>query len=99
MSLQDFLALADAAVPFLALALLLIAVVLAINALGRRLERHDAWLERLDVRVGNLHKQRDIEWRKSLQIGPPSLSQAKTTEVSEEMLLTLNQKVKKGDEP
>lgn len=56
--------------PFVALAALLAAMVLAINALGRRLERHDQWIELLDVRVGNLDKSRKATWVRLLQRGP-----------------------------
>lgn len=53
--------------PFLALGALLAALVLAINMLGRRLERHDEWLALLDVRVGNLDKDRKATWARRLQ--------------------------------
>jgi len=53
--------------PFLALGALLAALVVAINMLGRRLERHDEWLSMLDVRVGNLHKDRKETWARELQ--------------------------------
>lgn len=57
----------EAFAPFLALAALLAALVLAINMLGRRLERHDEWLALLDVRVGNLDKDRKATWARQLQ--------------------------------
>jgi hypothetical protein len=62
--------------PYLALAVFLALVVLAINLLGRRLEKHDEWLAQLDVRLGNLHKERAASWAQSLQrpypeAGPP----------------------------
>jgi hypothetical protein len=53
--------------PFLMLAALLAALVIAINMLGRRLERHDAWLALLDVRVQNLDKDRKATWVRRLQ--------------------------------
>lgn len=53
--------------PWLSLAALLAAIVLAINVLGRRLERHDIWIERLDVRLGNLDKDRKATWARELQ--------------------------------
>jgi hypothetical protein len=56
--------------PFLALAALLAAMVVAINALGRRLERHGQWLDRLDVRVGNLDKDRKATWTRRMQVSP-----------------------------
>jgi hypothetical protein len=57
----------EAFAPFLALAALLGALVFAINLLGRRLERHDEWLNMLDTRVGNLDKDRKATWAKELQ--------------------------------
>lgn len=53
--------------PFLALGALLAGLVVAINMLGRRLERHDEWLALLDVRVGNLDKDRKATWARKLQ--------------------------------
>jgi len=55
--------------PFLALALLLAAIVLSINRLGRHLEKHDHWLARLDLKLGNLHKDRKATWARELQFG------------------------------
>ena len=65
----------EALAPFLALAALLAALVLAINALGRRLERHDDWIRLLDVRVGNLDKSRKATWARLLRhpLVPPPL--------------------------
>lgn len=68
--------------PYLALAALLAAIVIAINTLGKRWERHDAWLTALDARVGNLDKDRKATWARHLQrpyadtapaIAPPPL--------------------------
>jgi hypothetical protein len=61
--------------PFLALGALLAVMVLAINALGRRLERHDEWIARLDLRVGNLDKSRKATWARLLRhpLVPPPL--------------------------
>lgn len=56
----------EAFAPFLALALMLATLVIAINTLGRRLERHDDWLRMLDVRLHNLHKQRQATWARRL---------------------------------
>lgn len=53
--------------PFLVLGMLLAALVLAINTLGRRFERHDEWLSLLDVRVQNLDKDRKATWARKLQ--------------------------------
>lgn len=58
-------------------ALALAALVCAVNALGRGFERHEAWLARLDLRVENLHKAREAERRRSLQL-PPSAALAAT---------------------
>lgn len=57
----------DHLVPFLALAAMLAAVVIAINIIGRRLERHAEWLALLDLRVENLHKDRKATWARELQ--------------------------------
>lgn len=70
--------------PFLVLAAMLAALVVAINALGRRFERHDDWLRMLDARVGNLDKSRKATWARRLRrpygaeptepaLGPPPL--------------------------
>lgn len=56
--------------PLLALALLLAAIVVAINILGRRLERHANWLAALDARVDNLHKDKRATWARQLQLRP-----------------------------
>ncbi len=79
-------------------------VVLIVNRHGRRLERHRLWLERLDLRVGNLHKDRSAQHVRSLQIRlpqspkePPPLSEAKTIEVTETMLLTIQRESEKKD--
>jgi hypothetical protein len=60
----DFL---EALAPFLALAALLAALVLAINTLGCKLEKHAEWLSMLDARVGNLDKDRKATWARKLQ--------------------------------
>ncbi len=62
-NLGDFV---EAFAPFLALAAMLAVLVLAINTLGRRFERHDDWLRALDARVGNLDKNRQATWAKQL---------------------------------
>lgn len=77
--LADFL-------PFLALAAVLAAIVVAVNVLGRRLSRHDAWLAAIDARVGNLDKDRRATWARRLQrpfgepppLVPPPLPHAPT---------------------
>jgi len=66
----DFL---KAFAPFLALAALLAAMVVAINTLGRRLEKHAEWLRLLDVRVHNLGKDRTATYARHLArpfVGP-----------------------------
>jgi hypothetical protein len=74
--------------PFVLLAVFLALVIAVINVHGRRLERHQDWLRQLEGRVTNLHKQKRDAYVQSLQI-PPPLSEARTVEVSEEMLNTL----------
>lgn len=56
----------EAFAPLLLLALLLAAMVVAINMLGRRLERHAEWLNLLDIRLGNLDKDRKATWARQL---------------------------------
>jgi hypothetical protein len=77
----------EALAPFIALACLLAAMVLAINALGRRLERHAQWIERLDVRVDNLHKSRTATWARLLQrpplVPPPLPPRAPTIDATD----------------
>lgn len=81
-------------------------VVVAINIIGKRLDKHDVWLgqvdealHKLDLRVGNLHEDRRRRYVQSLQtIRPPPLDGAKTVEMPEELRLTLEQTIKKGDE-
>ena len=99
----------EALAPLIALAGFIVLLVVVINLHGRHLERHQEWLRKLDVRVGNLHKKRDEEWRRSLQLQrpplapgePPPLSEANTIEVTDEMLVTLklqSQKRKDSDD-
>ncbi len=42
-------------------------MVVAINVLGRRLEKHGEWLGLLDVRVQGLTKDRKATWARELQ--------------------------------
>ena len=67
--MDDFLStrFLDHLLPFLALAALLAAIVVAVNVLGRRLERHAEWLLMLDAKVGNLQKDRKATWARQLQ--------------------------------
>lgn len=55
--------------------LLLAALVLAVNRLGRKFGKHDALLYLLDVKVGNIHKDREATRVRKLQhpIVPPPL--------------------------
>lgn len=78
--------------PALALAAFLVTLVVIINIIGRRTDRHAEWLRRLDLSVGNLHKSREASRVQSLQLPrtePPPLDGAKTTEIDEEHLLTI----------
>jgi hypothetical protein len=50
------------------LLLVLVTVIATLGILGPRLRRHAVWLERLDLRVGNLHKEREAAYVRSLQI-------------------------------
>ena len=50
--------------------LLLAAIVLASNMLGKRLDKHHDWLARLDIKLGNLHKDRKATWARELQHQP-----------------------------
>jgi hypothetical protein len=61
------LAFFEAFFPFLALAALLATLVVAINMHGRRLDKHSDWLTALDVRLQNLHKQREATWARVLR--------------------------------
>jgi hypothetical protein len=58
-----------------ALLLLLGCLVLAINWQGRKLHKHDALLYLLEVRVGNIHKDREATRVRKMQhpIVPPPL--------------------------
>ena len=92
----------DALMPYLLVGSFILLIVLAINVLGKRLEKHDQWLHRLDLRLQNLHKEKRQAYLQSLQAppgndnaGPPPLSEAKTLEVSEEMLETLVRQTRK----
>lgn len=77
----------EALSPLLALAVLLAAIVWAINHLGRRLERHGQWIERLDVRVDNLDKDRKASWTRRLQrpplVPPPLPGRAPTIDATD----------------
>lgn len=80
------------------LALLLALLVVAINIHGRRLEKHAAWMRVLELRVENLHLTRERNYVRSLQtIRPPPLSEARTIEVSEDMLRTLKRDTREDE--
>lgn len=61
--------------PVVALLGLLGVIVLAINQLGRHLKKHDEVLALLDIRVGNIHKDREATRVRKMQnpIVPPPL--------------------------
>lgn len=65
--MQQLLSFIEEFAPLLALAVMLATLVCAINALGRRFERHDDWLRMLDARVENLTKDRKATWARKLQ--------------------------------
>ncbi len=56
----------EAFAPWLMLAAMLVAIIIAINGLGRRFERHDDLIRALDARVGNLDKSRKATWAQKL---------------------------------
>jgi hypothetical protein len=98
------MALFEALFPFAIVFLLFVTLIVALNLQGRRLRKHDEWIHLLDVRVDNLHQAKREAYQRSLQTqapSPPSLSLAKTTDVSDEMLLTLKVRSRKDsdDEP
>lgn len=68
--MEDLIAWLREFAPYLALAALLAAIVVAVNVLGRRLDRHVVWLTQLDIRIGNLDKDRKATWARELQRGP-----------------------------
>jgi hypothetical protein len=86
-----------------ALLALLAIVVIVINVHGHKLERHQERMRRLELSVGNLHKDRAAQHARSLQVprpdaGPPTLSGAETVEVTADMLSTLRLDSKRKDE-
>jgi hypothetical protein len=72
---QPYLDYLERLAPYIALAAFLAVLVIVINWQGRKLERHAIWLARLDLRVGNLHKDREATRVRKLQhpIVPPPL--------------------------
>jgi hypothetical protein len=86
----------EALAPLIVVALALcVAVVVAVNIVGSKLDRHNEWLRRIELSLGNLHKSREQAYARSLRVvrpeggGPPTLSDAGTTEVTADMLSTL----------
>lgn len=89
----------EALVPFLLAAAFLILIVSAINIVGKKVDKHDQWLHQLDLRLGNLHKDKQKAYVQSLQVRrpgePPPLSEEKTLEISEDMLETMIRQTRK----
>lgn len=87
--------------PLAALALVVLALlatlIAVVNVVGRKLNKHAEWLRLIDLKLGNLHKDKQAAYVRSLQVTgtprPPPLSEARTVEVTEEMLLKLTQDV------
>ena len=79
-----------------------VAVVVALNVHGRKLDRHQEYIRRLQLSTGNLHKARERANVRVMQRPtwgePPPLSDARTTEVTDEMLATLRLDSKKEDQ-
>lgn len=71
--------------PYFALSSVLVALVVVVNRHGHRLGRHDEWRRVLELRVANLHKARDQNRARSLQL-PKKLPDG-TIEVEESWLL------------
>lgn len=66
-------------------------LVVVINRYGQRLARHDWLLSQVNLRLDNLHKEKKDAYVRSIQVQrePPPLSEARTTEIDEALLLTL----------
>lgn len=66
-------------------------LVVVINRYGQRLARHDWLLSQVNLRLDNLHKEKAAAYVRSIQVEPvpPPLSEARTTEIDEALLLTL----------
>lgn len=72
------------------LLLFLAALVVALNIHGRRLEKHGEMLRLLGLRLDKIHSDRMRNYARSLQtVRPPPLSEARTTELPSDALLTL----------
>lgn len=77
--------------PFLFLGLV---IVVGVNWIGAKLERHDRWFRVLSLRLDNLHEERERRRLRAIQLklerrSPPPLSEARTIEIEESLLLTL----------
>lgn len=73
-----------------ALGLLLVLGVVLLNKHGRKLARHDEYLERLDIVLGNLHEERRRNYVQSLQRKTrrtPAPIPPGTIQVSDDMLI------------
>lgn len=82
----------------LALLALLALMVWAITRHGRELSRHEEWQRVVNLRLDNLNKERDARRKRELQTArPPTLSDASTVRVTEELIVThlQNPKAKK----
>lgn len=69
-----------------ALLCLLAALVLAINWQGRKLNKHDALLYLLDIKVGNIHRDREATRVRKLQhplVPPPLPPRAPTIDATD----------------
>lgn len=78
-----------------ALLALLACIVAFLNRHGRRLRKHDDWLRVVNLRLDNLNKARAADEKRQLQTArPPSLSEAATVQVTEDMLHTLRKRTK-----
>jgi hypothetical protein len=87
--------------PFLALAAValgaVVALIAVVNVVGRNMRRHGDWLRLIELRVANLHKEKESAYVRSIQVGtlrPPPLSEARTVDMSE---LKDTQKLKEED--
>jgi Flp pilus assembly protein TadB len=73
-----------------ALLAFLAVVVAIVNWHGRKLKEHEDVLRVVSLRLDNLNKERTARDRKALQTArPPTLSEAPTVQVTEDMLYTL----------
>lgn len=71
------------------LALFLATVILALNAVGKRLERHAESLRLLDLRLTKLSRIQGRSGSRLPSVRPPPLSEARTIEIDVELLRTL----------